>query len=219
MSEWEGHGASTCRSQDVGVRRAGVNAEYRASRTRWPRSSATAWPPGSRTSVHAGRERQRLGRAAPRHPREGLRTKPERLRRGPDRRAQAVDLHPPVLRGGRRRLVETVGVDSVVFGSDYPHPEGLFDPVTFVDEIEGLSDEDQAKIMGGNLAKLMGVEATTRSSPREVRHDHGEHEAPRRARPSGRGLRRARSSSPLSDRPRRRRRAERRRAAWPNTSS
>jgi predicted TIM-barrel fold metal-dependent hydrolase len=54
-------------------------------------------------------------------------------------------------------LVEAVGVDNVVFGSDYPHVEGMFDPVTWVDEIADLSVEDQAKIMGGNLAKIMGV--------------------------------------------------------------
>jgi predicted TIM-barrel fold metal-dependent hydrolase len=54
-------------------------------------------------------------------------------------------------------LVELIGADNVVFGSDYPHPEGMFDPVTFVDELEPLPAEDQAKVMGGNLAKLMKV--------------------------------------------------------------
>ena len=54
-------------------------------------------------------------------------------------------------------LVELVGVDNVVFGSDYPHPEGLFDPVTWVDELDALPEADQAKIMGGNLARLIGV--------------------------------------------------------------
>ncbi len=57
-------------------------------------------------------------------------------------------------------LVEAVGADNVVFGSDYPHPEGLFDPVTWVDELAELPDADQAKIMGGNLAKLMKVDDT-----------------------------------------------------------
>jgi predicted TIM-barrel fold metal-dependent hydrolase len=52
-------------------------------------------------------------------------------------------------------LVELVGPDSVVFGSDFPHPEGLGDPLTFLDEIEPLSEEDKAKIMGGTLSKLM----------------------------------------------------------------
>jgi predicted TIM-barrel fold metal-dependent hydrolase len=55
-------------------------------------------------------------------------------------------------------IVDLVGADNVVFGSDYPHPEGLYDPLTFVDEIEDLTAADQAKVMGGNLAKLMGVD-------------------------------------------------------------
>jgi predicted TIM-barrel fold metal-dependent hydrolase len=55
-------------------------------------------------------------------------------------------------------VVDAIGADNVVFGSDYPHPEGMFDPVTFVDELESLPTEDQAKIMGGNLAAIMGVD-------------------------------------------------------------
>ena len=54
-------------------------------------------------------------------------------------------------------LVQLIGVDNVVFGSDYPHPEGMYDPVTFVDELEALPPADQAKIMGGNLAGIMKV--------------------------------------------------------------
>jgi predicted TIM-barrel fold metal-dependent hydrolase len=54
-------------------------------------------------------------------------------------------------------LVKLLGADNVVFGSDYPHPEGMYDPITFVDEIDELGETDQAKIMGGNLAKLMKV--------------------------------------------------------------
>ena len=54
-------------------------------------------------------------------------------------------------------LAELIGVDHVLFGSDYPHPEGLADPVTYVDELEGLDEEAVAKIMGGNLARLMNV--------------------------------------------------------------
>src|SRR3712207_6873267 len=33
-------------------------------------------------------------------------------------------------------IVEAMGADRVVFGSDYPHPEGLGDPLSFVDEIQ-----------------------------------------------------------------------------------
>ena len=34
-------------------------------------------------------------------------------------------------------LVELLGSDRVLFGSDYPHPEGMSDPITFVDELQG----------------------------------------------------------------------------------
>lgn len=56
-------------------------------------------------------------------------------------------------------LIDLIGVDNVLFGSDYPHPEGLADPISFVDELDGLSTGDVAKVMGGNLARLMHVDA------------------------------------------------------------
>lgn len=52
-------------------------------------------------------------------------------------------------------LADLIGVDRVLFGSDYPHPEGLADPITYVDALGKLSEEDQAKIMGGNMARLI----------------------------------------------------------------
>ena len=55
-------------------------------------------------------------------------------------------------------LADLIGVERVLFGSDYPHPEGLADPATYVDELAGLPDETVRKIMGGNLARLMRVE-------------------------------------------------------------
>jgi predicted TIM-barrel fold metal-dependent hydrolase len=54
-------------------------------------------------------------------------------------------------------LCETIGADNVVFGSDFPHPEGMSDPLAFVDDLAGLSPEDTAKVMGGNLSRLMNV--------------------------------------------------------------
>ena len=52
-------------------------------------------------------------------------------------------------------LSQIVGVERVLFGSDYPHPEGLADPVTYVDALKKFSEPDVAKIMGGNLARLI----------------------------------------------------------------
>jgi predicted TIM-barrel fold metal-dependent hydrolase len=54
-------------------------------------------------------------------------------------------------------IVKMVGSDRVVFGSDWPHPEGLADPLTFVDELAGLDQPDVEKIMGGNMMELMKV--------------------------------------------------------------
>ena len=46
----------------------------------------------------------------------------------------------------------------MLFGSDYPHPEGLADPASYVDELAGLPEATIRNIMGGNLARLMNVE-------------------------------------------------------------
>ncbi|HYZ99273.1 MAG TPA: amidohydrolase family protein [Acidimicrobiales bacterium] len=54
-------------------------------------------------------------------------------------------------------LVELLGAEHVLFGSDFPHPEGMADPITYVDELEGLPRDDVVKIMGGNLAGLVGA--------------------------------------------------------------
>ncbi len=55
-------------------------------------------------------------------------------------------------------LIKAVGTDRVVFGSDFPHPEGLADPVTYADELEGSFSEDEVRrIMGGNLAEALKV--------------------------------------------------------------
>jgi predicted TIM-barrel fold metal-dependent hydrolase len=56
------------------------------------------------------------------------------------------------------RLTETIGVEHVLFGSDYPHPEGLDAPVEWSKGIADLfPPEDVAKIMGGNMYRLLDV--------------------------------------------------------------
>jgi predicted TIM-barrel fold metal-dependent hydrolase len=54
-------------------------------------------------------------------------------------------------------LVELLGADRVLFGSDYPHPECMSDPLSFVDELQALDESAIRKVMGGNLAGLMHV--------------------------------------------------------------
>ena len=53
------------------------------------------------------------------------------------------------------KLVDRMGADRVVFGSDYPHAEGLADPVSFEKEIHGLPETDVRKIMHDNARALV----------------------------------------------------------------
>ena len=57
-------------------------------------------------------------------------------------------------------LAGIVGVDRVLFGSDWPHPEGLAEPARYIDvltERTKLTEEEKARIMGGNMARLMAA--------------------------------------------------------------
>ena len=54
-------------------------------------------------------------------------------------------------------LIEVMGADHVVFGSDYPHPEGMVDPVSFVEDLRGLPEREIAAVMGENLNGLIGL--------------------------------------------------------------
>jgi predicted TIM-barrel fold metal-dependent hydrolase len=54
-------------------------------------------------------------------------------------------------------VVEHMGVDRVLFGSDFPHMEGLEYPAQVFDEIGHLSEEDQRRIVHDNAAELTGV--------------------------------------------------------------
>ncbi|EUA30281.1 amidohydrolase family protein [Mycobacterium xenopi 4042] len=63
----------------------------------------------------------------------------------------------PFYEDGVSDLIDLIGVDRVLFGSDYPHPEGLAQPRHFADALQHLDVGDQAKIMGGNLSRLVSV--------------------------------------------------------------
>ncbi|HKE76248.1 MAG TPA: amidohydrolase family protein [Acidimicrobiales bacterium] len=56
-------------------------------------------------------------------------------------------------------LVGLLGADHLLFGSDYPHPEGLAEPTSYVDHLPAdMAADDVAAIMGGNLGRLMHVD-------------------------------------------------------------
>jgi predicted TIM-barrel fold metal-dependent hydrolase len=57
------------------------------------------------------------------------------------------------------RVVEAVGVDPIVFGSDFPHGEGLPEPTTYLGQIATFSEPDQKAIMRDNLARYLDIES------------------------------------------------------------
>ncbi len=57
------------------------------------------------------------------------------------------------------RAVDAVGIEPIVFGSDFPHGEGLPDPGVYMGQIATFSEDDQKAIMRGNLARYLGLEA------------------------------------------------------------
>src|SRR5262249_26486996 len=54
-------------------------------------------------------------------------------------------------------LAQLIGTEHVLNGSDYPHPEGLAEPLEFADELQGLTDRDIRRIMRDNFAMLVGA--------------------------------------------------------------
>jgi predicted TIM-barrel fold metal-dependent hydrolase len=50
-----------------------------------------------------------------------------------------------------------IPADHIMFGSDFPHPEGMADPLAYSEVVADLPLDQQALIMGGSLAKAMRV--------------------------------------------------------------
>ncbi|OBG30267.1 amidohydrolase family protein [Mycobacterium sp. 852002-51057_SCH5723018] len=57
-------------------------------------------------------------------------------------------------------LADTIGIDKILFGSDWPHGEGLADPMSFTADIPQFpefSAEDTRKVMRDNALTLLGA--------------------------------------------------------------
>jgi predicted TIM-barrel fold metal-dependent hydrolase len=53
-------------------------------------------------------------------------------------------------------LVRKIGASQVLFGSDFPHPEGLAEPAQFAEEIVELPELEQRMILRDNAMRLVG---------------------------------------------------------------
>jgi len=59
-----------------------------------------------------------------------------------------------------RHLADAIGAGHVLFGSDWPHAEGLADPKSFVDDLAGFADDEIHQIMRTNAESLSVPPAT-----------------------------------------------------------
>jgi predicted TIM-barrel fold metal-dependent hydrolase len=55
------------------------------------------------------------------------------------------------------RLKDVLGVDRLLFGSDFPHTEGLAEPTQFVKDIPGFTDEEIRAVMRDNARELLSL--------------------------------------------------------------
>jgi predicted TIM-barrel fold metal-dependent hydrolase len=59
-----------------------------------------------------------------------------------------------------QRVVDEVGIEPIVFGSDFPHGEGLAYPAEYIEtQLGSFSEADQFRIMRGNLAEFLRISA------------------------------------------------------------
>ncbi|MDH3193814.1 MAG: amidohydrolase, partial [Acidimicrobiia bacterium] len=56
-----------------------------------------------------------------------------------------------------RHLIEIVGSDRIMLGTDYPFDMAETDPNGLIDGVEGLTDAERQAIRGGTAARLYGV--------------------------------------------------------------
>lgn len=56
-----------------------------------------------------------------------------------------------------RYLIDTVGVDRVVLGTDYPAPMFLHDPVNWVNGLPELTDQEKKAVLSDNSNRLLGL--------------------------------------------------------------
>jgi len=54
-------------------------------------------------------------------------------------------------------IIDLLGADHVLFGSDYPHPEGIAEPAAYLRMLKGQPESEVRKIMHDNAAELLGL--------------------------------------------------------------
>ena len=56
-----------------------------------------------------------------------------------------------------RMLIDTVGIDKVIFGTDWPADMAIDWPVSWILGLESLTQEEKEAILYKNLENLLGI--------------------------------------------------------------
>jgi len=54
-------------------------------------------------------------------------------------------------------LIDEIGPDHVLFGSDWPHPEGAREPGDYASQLANRDAVVTRKVLRGNTARLLGI--------------------------------------------------------------
>jgi predicted TIM-barrel fold metal-dependent hydrolase len=65
----------------------------------------------------------------------------------------------PYLEENLRALADLIGVERILFGSDWPHGEGVAQPMDFTEELAPFSEAEVRRIMRENCLELLGTSA------------------------------------------------------------
>jgi predicted TIM-barrel fold metal-dependent hydrolase len=78
----------------------------------------------------------------------------------PDKPSQALAEHLwvcPFPEDDTGELIDAIGAGHVLFGSDWPHPEGIRGPADYVPRLDGQPDAVIRQVLRANTARLLGL--------------------------------------------------------------
>ncbi len=160
LNEWEGLRGDEFRAilrPPVGIREHHRSRSSRNPRRR--RLHRRPWPcePISPAQDRARREWKCLGAATRPGASASLRADTADVHGGSRGGTEAVRLRASLSRGGSPRAHRVGRGRQRRVRVRLSHPEGMYDPISFVDQLDSLSADDCRKVMGGNMSRLMKV--------------------------------------------------------------
>jgi len=84
---------------------------------------------------------------------------PHRFRQDPVELFKSRVWVSPYYEDDLERLRASLGADHILFGSDFPHAEGLAEPTSFLYELKGFSDDEIRQVMRDNSLGLLRPES------------------------------------------------------------